>query len=160
MDLLKSFSFVLLFSLLTVSCSTLEGVLGEDIEGGFDIVSTNIDKDATGSDSGSIAGLSTVFFPYDSSTLSSSTKRALRKNAKWIKNNNRISRIELEGHCDSMGSEAYNIGLGLRRAQAVKVFLISSGVPKKLFSIVSYGEERPLSTDNSRNRRVNFVPIN
>ena len=158
MEFLKTILFILLLNLLTVSCSTLKG-MSNDIEGGFDIVSKNIDRDAGGSDSGSIEGLSTVYFPYDSSDLSFATRRALRKNAKWIKNNNKASRIELEGHCDPMGSEAYNIGLGLRRAQSVKTFLMSLGVPASSFSIVSYGEERPISSDNSRNRRVNFVPI-
>ena len=50
------------------------------------------------------------------------TRKQLRENAEWIKENSRVSRVELEGHCDPMGSEAYNVGLGLRRAQAVKLF--------------------------------------
>ena len=162
MSFLRSILFVLLISLLTVSCSTLKKVFGggdDDIEDGSDIISKNIDGDAVGSDSGNISGLSTVFFAYDSSSLSNSTKEQLKQNAEWIQNTSNVSRVELEGHCDSMGSEAYNIGLGLRRAQTVKTFLISLGISEDRFSIVSYGEERPLSEDNSRNRRVNFVPI-
>ena len=132
---------------------------GDDIEGGSDIISKNIDNDSSGSDSENISGLSTVFFAYDSSMLSDDTKETLRANMKWMQDNSNVSRVELEGHCDSIGSEAYNIGLGLRRAQSVKTFLVSLGVSEDRFSIVSYGEERPLSSDSSRNRRVNFVPI-
>ncbi len=161
MNFLRSILLVLMFSLLTVSCASMKKWFGggDDIEDGSDILSKNIDSDATGSDSGSIDGLSTVFFAYDSSVLSGETKEMLRDNAQWVRDKSNISRMELEGHCDSMGSEAYNIGLGLRRAQAVKTFLISLGISEDRFSIVSYGEERPLSGDNSRNRRVNFVPI-
>ncbi len=154
----------LLFIFFTISCSSLWNKFGQgsDIEGAAagDIISQDMSEDQRGSDSGDIDGLSSVFFAYDSSVLSETTKETLRDNAEWMKNNTRASRVELEGHCDPMGSEAYNIGLGLRRAQAVKTFLISSGVSEDQFSIVSYGEERPLSqTDNSKNRRVNFVPI-
>ena len=151
------------FSIYTISCSTMMSKFKKsDIEGPMaqDIVAQDVDTDQQGSDSGNIRGLSTVFFAYDSFQLSESTKEALRKNVEWVKNKSRVQRVELEGHCDSMGSEPYNIGLGLRRAQAVKSFLISAGITEDKLSVVSYGEERPLSqTDNSRNRRVNFVPI-
>ena len=157
-------TLTVVFSFLTVSCSSLKKKFSKksDIEGPMaqDILSKDMDSDSQGSDSGSIDGLSTVFFAYDSSALLESTKEALRMNAKWIEDNSKVTRIELEGHCDSMGSEAYNIGLGLRRAQSVKNFLMSEGVSADRFSIVSYGEERPLSpSDHSRNRRVNFVPV-
>ena len=156
----RLFFFVLpVFIFFTVSCSILQKK--SDIEGPHskDILSKDIESDSPGSDSGKIKGLETVFFAYDSSTLSDKTKKTLKKNVKWIQNKKRVKRVELEGHCDSMGSEAYNVGLGLRRAQSVKTFLISLGVSADQFSIVSYGEERPISMENARNRRVNFVPI-
>ena len=164
MSLLRNVVVSLVLIFLTVSCANLWEKLTQksDIEGeeSGDIVSKDMDSDATGSDSGEIDGLSSVYFAYDSSVLSESTKETLKNNIQWIKENSKVSRIELEGHCDPMGSEAYNIGLGLRRAQAVKTFLSSLGASDSKFSIVSYGEERPLSqVDNSKNRRVNFVPI-
>lgn len=154
---------LMVFSFYTISCSTMMSKFKKsDIDGPMaqDIVAQDVDTDQQGSDSGNIRGLSTVFFAYDSSQLSESTKEALRQNVEWVKKKSRVKRVELEGHCDSMGSEPYNIGLGLRRAQAVKSFFISSGISEAKLSVVSYGEERPLSqTDHSRNRRVNFVPI-
>ena len=127
--------------------------------GAQDISSQDIDMDNKGSDSGSIEGLSTVYFEYDSSVLSEEMKDTLRSNLYWLRNQEKVTRVELEGHCDTMGSESYNIGLGRRRAQTVKNFLVSEGLDKQI-SIISYGEERPLSeVEHSKNRRVNFVPL-
>jgi len=132
-------------------------MVGEGVE---DISSQDIDSDNKGSDSGNIEGLNTVYFDYDSSTLSEQTKETLMENLNWIKNHPKVASLELEGHCDTMGSEAYNIGLGRRRASAVQSFLIEQGIAASRLSITSYGEERPLSEiDHAKNRRVNFVPI-
>jgi len=152
--------FILCFSL--IHCSTLKKedknqMVGEGVE---DISSQDIDSDNKGSDSGNIEGLNTVYFDYDSSTLSEQTKETLMENLNWIKNHPEVASLELEGHCDTMGSEAYNIGLGRRRASAVQSFLIEQGIAASRLSITSYGEERPLSEiDHAKNRRVNFVPI-
>ncbi len=125
-----------------------------------DISSQDIDSDNKGSDGGSIDGLNTVYFEYDSSVLSEEAKNTLRENISWIQSNNSVTSLELEGHCDTMGSEAYNVGLGRRRASAVQNFLIENGISAGRLSVISYGEERPFSeTDHSKNRRVNFVPI-
>ena len=158
---LLRFAFLGVSLLLTASCSMLSKKTKSDIEGpaSKDILSKDIESDSPGSDSGKIRGLETVYFAYDSSVLSGKTKAILKSNAEWIKKKKRVKKVELEGHCDSMGSEAYNVGLGLRRAQSVKTFMTSIGISENKFSIVSYGEERPLSTDHSKNRRVNFVPI-
>ena len=154
---------LLLFSFTVISCATLKdkedknqltGVEAEDIS------SQDIDSDNKGSDSGTIDGLSTVYFAYDSSSLSSETKDILMKNIDWINNNSQVTSVTLEGHCDQMGSEAYNIGLGNRRAIAVQSFLIENGISTEKLSVISYGEERPFSDiDDSKNRRVNFVPV-
>ncbi len=150
-----------------VSCSYLQKMKdkmqGKNIiegVGAEDISNVDIDSGSRGSDSGSISGLSTVFFDLDSSGLSAKTKQILKDNKSWFDNNAQVKRIELEGHCDFLGSESYNIGLGQRRAEKVLNYLVSIGIRKDRMSIISYGEEKPLSqTDNSLNRRVNFVPI-
>ena len=161
------FSFILGVILSVSSCSYLqkvqdkvkgrnqiEGAGAGDIDSGMDI-----DGDKRGSDGG-ISGLSTIFFDLDSSTLSAKTKSVLAENKKWLDKNPQVVKMELEGHCDALGSEAYNIGLGRRRAQTVLNYLKSIGVSSDKLAIISYGEERPLSTTNSaRNRRVNFVPV-
>ena len=129
------------------------GAGAEDIEN----ITLESKKD---SDSGAVSGLSTVFFTLDSAKLSDLAKTVLDLNIRWLKNNPEVRRMELEGHCDSLGSSAYNIGLGRRRARSVKMYLKAGGIPAGKLEIISYGEEKPLShTDNSKNRRVNFVPI-
>ena len=119
--------------------------------------------DASGSDSGKISGLSSVNFDYDSSTLSSDSRRKLAENAEWIKNNGKAT-VQIEGHCDSRGSVEYNLALGERRAKSVKAYLVSLGVDSKRMTIISYGEEKPIANGESedayaKNRRANFVPL-
>ena len=116
-------------------------------------------SDAEGSDSGKIKGLNTVYFDLDSFQLTESVKETLQNNKAWLDNNSRVKRIILEGHCDPLGSEAYNVGLGEKRAQKVLNYLKSIGLSEDQMSIVSYGEEKLLSEiNNELNRRVNFVP--
>ena len=154
--------FILFVGFAVMSCSSLKKedknkLVGEEVN---DISSQDIDSDSKGSDSGTIDGLSSVYFGYDSSVLSSEAKDILQENVNWIQSHTEVTSLELEGHCDTMGSEAYNIGLGRRRAESVKSFLVEQGIAASQLSIISYGEERPLSEiDHSKNRRVNFVPM-
>lgn len=128
------------------------------------VESTPISFDPSGSDSGKISGLQTVRFPYDSSTLTSGEMSKLRGNADWLKSNSRVN-ITVEGHCDSRGSNEYNLALGERRAAAVKKLLVDLGVSANRLTTVSFGEEKPISRSDSeadwaQNRRANFVPNN
>jgi len=70
--------------------------------------------------------------------------------------------VRLEGHTDERGSREYNIGLGERRAQAVRRALMLQGASANQLSTVSYGEERPAATGSDEeswrlNRRVELV---
>ena len=131
-------------------------IVGEGSEDIENISSGN----KTDSDSGAISGLNTIFFSLDSSLLSDTAKATLDANIEWLNSHPEVVRMELEGHCDSLGSEAYNIGLGQRRAESVKFYLKARNIPEEKLEVISYGEEKPLSyTDNAKNRRVNFVPI-
>jgi len=71
----------------------------------------------------------------------------------------------IEGHCDERGSTEYNLGLGDRRATAVKQYLVSLGISADRLSTVSYGKEKPFCTEPSepcyqQNRRGHFVRAN
>ncbi|MBC6415713.1 MAG: OmpA family protein [Bdellovibrionales bacterium] len=157
--------YVILLSVFFLSCSYLEKVKDifketPEVEGVEDIsFIDDVETSQTGSDSGNIQGLSSVYFDLDSSELKEGVKETLRANKAWLDSKPSVVNVILEGHCDPLGSEAYNIGLGERRAQRVYNYLISLGVSADKLSIVSYGEEKPISqTDNSLNRRVNFIP--
>ena len=158
----KNMLFLVVLSLFLTSCALLKKKDPNNLvgAGAGDISSKDIDSDNTGSDGGGLDGLSTIYFAYDSSVLSQKARQTLAENLSWMQNHSEVKSLTLEGHCDSMGLEAYNIGLGRRRAEAVRQFLLSQGLSDSQVSIVSYGEERPLSDwDHAKNRRVNFVPV-
>jgi outer membrane protein OmpA-like peptidoglycan-associated protein len=65
-------------------------------------------------------------------------------------------RIQVEGHTCDIGTAEYNLALGDRRANAVRDYLVSRGVPTARLTTITYGEERP-KYDNAREetRRLN-----
>ncbi len=113
------------------------------------------------SDSGKAMGLQTIIFPYDSFTLDSSAKAALKSNADILKDKTSIN-VQVEGHCDNRGGIQYNIALGEKRANSVKKYLEEMGIEAARLSTISYGKERLLESVESeeahgKNRRANFV---
>jgi peptidoglycan-associated lipoprotein len=113
-------------------------------------------------DAGTIASeLQTVYFAFDSYSLTSEAREALKNNANWLKSNS-SARIQIEGHCDERGTVEYNMALGDRRANATKGFLSKLGVERGRMETISYGKERPSDTGHdetawARNRRATFV---
>ena len=68
-------------------------------------------------------------------------------------------RIELQGHTDNVGSDAYNQALSQRRAESVRAYLVEHGVPAAQFTARGYGESQPIDDNRkdagrARNRRV------
>ncbi len=107
-----------------------------------------------------IPGLEDIFFDYDQSVIRDDQRATLSSNATAIKSRG-LAKVTVEGHCDERGSEEYNLALGERRANAVKQYLVDSGVSASL-DTVSYGESRAAieGHDESawmRNRRAAFV---
>ncbi len=83
-----------------------------------------------------------VLFSSDSSSLTEQGKVVLAGQAKWLTDNADYLAI-IEGHADEQGTREYNIGLGFRRANAVREFLVAQGVPETRMRVTSYGKERP-----------------
>jgi peptidoglycan-associated lipoprotein len=105
--------------------------------------------------------LDDVYFDLDESAIRADARTALQKDADWLKRWT-STQIAIEGHCDSRGSAEYNLGLGSRRATAVKDYLVSLGVPAARVTIVSKGKEQPFCSQEaescwSQNRRGHFV---
>ena len=105
--------------------------------------------------------LADVFFDLDESTLRDEARGPLQKNADWMKRWS-ATRILVEGHCDERGSSEYNLGLGERRAAAVKDYLVSLGIPADRIGVVSKGKESPFCTESNegcwqQNRRGHFL---
>jgi OmpA-OmpF porin, OOP family len=63
-------------------------------------------------------------------------------------------RVTIEGHTDSIGTEAYNQRLSERRATAVKRYLVSRGISAECLETIGYGKTRPIAP-NTRGRRDN-----
>jgi peptidoglycan-associated lipoprotein len=105
--------------------------------------------------------LKDVFFDFDKAAIRDDQKAALNDNVGWLKVNTGAKAL-IEGHCDERGTAEYNLGLGERRAKAVKDYLIAAGVAADRISTISYGKERPfvLGHDESAwkwNRRGHFT---
>ena len=102
-----------------------------------------------------------VLFDYDKYDVKESYRAALKAVSAWMVKNSSSS-VSLEGHCDERGTNEYNLALGDRRAKAVKDFLVSLGVPSTRIETISYGEEKPVCTEQSeacwaKNRRAHIV---
>ncbi len=102
-----------------------------------------------------------AFFDFDKSDIRPDAHDALAKTAEFLRAYPQI-KVNIEGHCDERGSTEYNLGLGDRRAQATKQFLVSLGVPPDRMNTVSMGKERPFCTESTeecwqQNRRGHFV---
>jgi len=103
----------------------------------------------------------TVYFDFDSSEIKGEGTDIVAAHAKYLAGNP-ATRVRLEGHTDERGSREYNIGLGERRAQAVRRALLLQGAADAQISTVSYGEERPAVPGHdeaawAKNRRVEIV---
>jgi outer membrane protein OmpA-like peptidoglycan-associated protein len=104
---------------------------------------------------------SRILFGFDQSSLSADAKENLNKLV-LILNRYAETNIEVQGHTDSRGSEAYNQNLSIQRAGAVTNYLKSQGIAANRFTIKGFGEMAPRydnSTDEGRaqNRRVEFL---
>lgn len=85
-----------------------------------------------------------VFFDFDRFDLDQLARETLERQAAWLKSNPGVV-ITVEGHCDERGTREYNLGLGDRRANAAKDYLVALGVAPGRVTTVSYGNERPVA---------------
>ena len=105
--------------------------------------------------------LADAFFALDSVELNPESRGTIQKNSEYMKR--RMStKIMVEGHADSRGTNEYNLALAERRAGAVRDYLVSLGIAADRITIVSKGEEAPFCTEESescwqQNRRGHFL---
>jgi len=96
-----------------------------------------------------------VHFDFDRYSLRPEATRILDDAVTAMRENPTL-RLTIEGHTCNIGTAEYNLALGDRRANSVKDYLVSRGIPTDRLQTISYGEERP-KYDNSREetRRLN-----
>jgi peptidoglycan-associated lipoprotein len=102
-----------------------------------------------------------VLFDFDKYDIRPDARPILDNIAAFLKEEKDVN-IIIEGHCDERGTNEYNLALGEKRARAVRDYLASLGVVPTRTIIVTYGEEKPLCTEQNeacwqRNRRAHFV---
>ena len=165
---------VMIFSvmILTTSCAQ-KMVQTEPISATQQEVSKDTDQDRQSQevrlraegDTGEVTGAAfvneSVHFAFDSALLSDQARLILSNKADYLRTHSEVI-ITVEGHCDERGTDAYNIALGERRAEAVKNFFVDLGISANRLNTISYGEERPITLGQNesswaKNRRAQLV---
>jgi peptidoglycan-associated lipoprotein len=105
-----------------------------------------------------------AYFDTDKADIRADARQALASTAEFFKAHPSV-KATIEGHCDERGSTEYNLGLGDRRAAAVKQYLVSLGVSAGQLTTVSFGKEKPFCMEHGepcwqQNRRGHFVKAN
>lgn len=105
--------------------------------------------------------LSGVSFAVDKTELSAESKLALKEAVETLKALPKGSIVEIGGHTDEQGGEEHNKQLSLQRAEAVRQYLITQGIPAAALKAKGYGATRPLADSQTelgkaQNRRIEF----
>jgi peptidoglycan-associated lipoprotein len=105
--------------------------------------------------------LDDVYFDFDKSNIRPDGEATLRKNAEWLRKWPTVT-VRVDGCADPRGTNEYNFGLGLRRADPVRAFLVSQGIAVDRIEVVAVGETQLVCTEQTeecwaRNRRGHFL---
>lgn len=106
-----------------------------------------------------------IYFEFNSATLVPEARELLDKVAAALSADDlKTFRFSVEGHTDSVGSDAYNSSLSSQRADAVKTYLTAHGVPSERIQTVGRGESDPVASNDTdegrqRNRRVEIINL-
>ncbi|MCP4700660.1 MAG: OmpA family protein, partial [Gammaproteobacteria bacterium] len=104
-----------------------------------------------------------IHFDYDSDRIRPKSYPLLREYVKALEGPLAGVVLMIAGHADSDGNDLYNLGLSLRRAEAVRNFLVSGyEIPQNQLLTKAYGESKPVAPNTSPrgkalNRRVEFI---
>ena len=106
--------------------------------------------------------LDMVYFEYNKAIIKSQSFPILDAVAATLQGNPSIQLVEVQGHTDERGNDAYNLDLSDRRAASVKKYLIDKGVDEKRLESQGYGETQPVDNRHNeaawaKNRRVAFL---
>lgn len=85
-----------------------------------------------------------IYFDLDSYEVSSEAAMRLNTQAQWLARYPAVT-IRIEGNADERGTREYNLALGARRAESVRNYLISRGIPASRIDTISFGKERPIA---------------
>ena len=158
--------FALVFGLTACSKNVKKDAsadMNQTVQSSEIYVEEELDVEDDGNDEISITStmLEPVYFAFNEYSLNAQSRKTLENNVSILKERG-TQKIVVEGNCDDRGTISYNIVLGDKRAQEVKNYYIKLGIPAANISVVSYGEEKPVCTENtnacwSKNRRADTV---
>ena len=99
-----------------------------------------------------------INFDYDKSDIKPEYHERLQTGVRILKDNPTM-KVEIQGHTDSKGSDAYNQALSERRAEAVKNYIVAAGIDASRVSSRGFGEKKPITTNETaegraKNRRI------
>ena len=105
--------------------------------------------------------LKQIHFEFNKARIMPDSSELLAQIAQVLKEHPEIRRVSIEGHTDALGSAPFNLWLSQQRADAVRTWLMDSGVASDRLSATGYGKMRPVSDNRTeegreRNRRVEF----
>ena len=112
-----------------------------------------------------LARLEDALFDYDKATIRSDATTVLKDDVGVIRDilaNYPSQKLVIEGNADERGSSEYNLALGDKRARAAEEFLTTMGIPDAQLTVISYGKEHPICTDQTeacwqKNRRAHIT---
>jgi OOP family OmpA-OmpF porin len=101
---------------------------------------------------------SQALFEFNSVVIREDSKEGLNTVVSRL-NKNKLYKVQVEGHTDNVGPEAYNQKLSEKRANSVRQYLLAQGIPAKNIKVQGFGELNPIATNDSdegrsQNRRV------
>lgn len=104
-----------------------------------------------------------VYFDFDQYDIRPDAMPVLDGQAAWLLRYPAV-KVRIEGNCDERGTREYNLALGARRANAVRDYLVSRGVPASRIATLSWGKERPVDPGTgeeawARNRNGHTVIV-
>jgi len=105
--------------------------------------------------------LNSIQFDFDKSTIKPEFYPMLDAASNALKQQPG-TKVAIQGHTDSIGTEEYNRELSVRRAEAVKAYLVGQGIARENLSVQGFGEEKPVADKQTAegrrmNRRVEFI---
>ena len=123
-----------------------------------------VDQDGCPIGGQNILSLTGVNFAFDKAVLTPEAEMILDEAVALLQETDEVLEVRVEGHTDSVGSDAYNMDLSQRRAESVIDYLVANGVNSTRLVPVGMGEGFPVAnndTDAGRaaNRRVDFVVV-
>lgn len=105
-----------------------------------------------------------VLFDFNEATLRADSDPLLRQVAGVLLSHPEILKVEIQGHTDDIGEDAYNLDLSQRRVEAVRTWLVQNGVSEARLVAKGYGESKPIQSNateagKAANRRVQFMIV-